>query len=578
MSKLSVIQKIIGSFGMIFVMISMLGLFILFYFNGINNEAINVRDWLNSNFTVTNISKDVAQCQRNLYFVINTMGTDQNSGWVEKLNQNIKDIDKGFEHYAEVLSNCVYDTEEERQSDLVILNQEVAVWQSYKSTVQQMQSMTTSHNRAECMAFMDSTVDPAYNKIHDAIFKDLDMCNSGLEEAVSKSEVQAKGFETLVHIVGIIIAAILVFLVGIVYILSRDIKKSVDKIVSVTEKAAQGDLSQDIKVETEDEFGKIAVQFNSVMKHMRQALGEVQRAAVQVSDSADKVTASINKTGDLVQNVAMSVTTAAENTDSQKADISETEERVKHMEQSIEKSVKAMQTGLKSVQQTLQQADKGNETARVTVKQMNDISDAVAESAKIVEELGENSKEIGSIVAVISGIAEQTNLLALNAAIEAARAGAAGRGFSVVADEVRKLAENSQNSAQQIGEIIEKIQRTTENAVETMNVASQQVAEGRNNVESTGNSFSEIVNMIKIAEENSRQVMELIGNMKAPIADIVERTEKLSNMSVEIAAKMEEISMATGEQSMSVVEIFENSGSLNDLAKNLENTVHEFKL
>ena len=169
-------------------------------------------------------------------------------------------------------------------------------------------------------------------------------------------------------------------------------------------------------------------------------------------------------------------------------------------------------------------------------------------------------------------------MLALNAAIEAARAGEHGRGFTVVADEVRKLAENSQASAQQIADIIKTIQKTTENAVETMNAASQKVDEGRGNVESTGNSFSEIVNMIKIAEENSEQVMKLIGSMRAPIEDIVQRTEKISNMSVEIAAKMEEISMATGEQSMSVVEIFENSGSLTDLAKNLENTVHEFKI
>ena len=578
MSKLSVIQKIIGAFGIIFVMVSMLGLFILFYFNGINSESINVRDWLKSNFTVTNISKTVAQCQHNLYFVINTMGTEKNSSWKEQLNQNIKYIDAGFEKYTQVLNESVYDDEEERQGDLLILNKEIALWQTYKTTIQQMLGQINGNNRAECMAFMDSTVDPAYNEIYDSIFRDLDSCQTGLEDAISKSEGQASGFETLVHITGLIIAAILAFIGGIVYILSRDIKNSVNHIVTVTEKAAQGDLSHDITVESEDEFGKIAVQFNSVMKHMRTALGEVQQAANQVSDSADKVTESINKTGDLVQNVALAVTSAAENTDAQKTDISETADRVKNMEQSIEKSIRAMQAGLSSVQKTFEQAAKGNETALSTVRQMNEITSAVEDSAQIVKQLGENSKQIGEILGVISGIAEQTNLLALNAAIEAARAGEHGRGFAVVADEVRKLAENSQDSAQQIGEIIEKIQKTTENAVETMETASQKVAEGRENVQSTGNSFNEIVNMIKIAEENSQQVMNLIGSMHAPIADIVERTEKLSNMSVEIAAKMEEISMATGEQSMSVVEIFENSGSLNDLAKNLENTVHEFKV
>ena len=578
MSKLSITQKLIGAFGIIFVMVSFLGLFILYYFNNLSSESTNVRDWLNSNFTVTNISKNISDCQRNVYFMIQTMGTEKNSSWREKLNQNIKAIDAGFEQYTQVLNNSEYDDEEERQNDLLILNKEISLWQTYKNQVVQLQNLISANNRAEGMAFLDSKVDPAYDEIYAAIYRDLDSCNVGLEDAVTASEKQFSGFETLVHIIGILIAAMLAFIVGIVYILIRDIKNSVNKIVMITEKAAQGDLSQNIITDATDEFGTIATQFNSVMKHMRQALGEVQQSATQVSDSADKMTASINKTGDLVQNVALAVTSAAENTDAQKTDIGETEERVKNMEHIIEKSIAAMKAGLESVQRTLTNANSGNETAMATVKQMNEIAQAVAESSKIVEELGENSKQIGSIIGTISGIAEQTNLLALNAAIEAARAGEHGRGFTVVADEVRKLAESSQDSAQQIAEIIKTIQKTTENAVETMNAASQKVDEGRGNVESTGNSFSEIVNMIKVAEENSEQVMKLIGSMRAPIEDIVSRTEKLSNMSVEIAAKMEEISMATGEQSMSVVEIFENSGSLSDLAKNLENTVHEFKI
>jgi len=578
MSKLSITQKLIGAFGTLFVMISLFGLFILYYFNDLSSENNNVRDWLNSNFSVNGIAQNVAECQRNIYFTINTLGTADNSKWQAEFKKNISDIDAGFETYRKAIENGDYDDPAELQGDLDILNNEIALWQNYKSKVAQIENILATNNRAESMNFLDKEIDGAYNAIHAAMNEDVASCREGLENAVSVSEKQFASFETLVHIMGLVIAGILAFVVFILFVLVRDIKSSVNQIVVVTEKAAQGDLSHEIITDATDEFGTIARQFNSVMQHMRKVLSNVQNAAVQVSESASKMKGSISKSEELIQNVAMAVVTAADNTDSQKTDIGETEARVVNMKQSVDKSVTAMQAGLKSVQQTFEHAAAGNEKAVATVKQMNDISVAVEESARIVEQLGENSKEIGSIVQVISDIADQTNLLALNAAIEAARAGEHGRGFSVVADEVRNLAENSQHSAQKIGEIINAIQKTTEDAVNKMKTASEQVAAGRENVESTGISFSEIVNMIKIAEENSQQVMNLIGNMRAPIEDIVSRTEKISNMSVEVAEKMESISMATGEQATSIFEIAENSGNLTDLAKNMENAVHEFQL
>ena len=578
MSKLSITQKLIGAFGTVFVMISLFGMFIFYYSNDLNSERSNVRDWLDSNFTVTDLSKNISDCQRNAYFTINTMGTGNNSAWRSKLQKNIQDIDAGFEEYKKVLNNSVYEDESERQSDLATLNSEIALWNNYKSQVTKLQSLVDGGNRAESFSFMDSAVDSAYDEIYAAINGDLESCNEGLEKAVDTSERQFENFETFVHIMGLLLAAILAFVVFILIVLVKNIRSSVNLIVEVTEKAAQGDLSHEIITDSTDEFGTIAKQFNSVMKNMRQALSKVQNAAFQVSNSASNMKDNINKSEDLIQNVALAVTGAADNTDHQKAAIADTEIRIKNMEQNIEKSVVAMQAGLKSVQQTFEHAAEGNKKAVLTVQQMNDIAAAVAESAKIVEELGENSKEIGSIVGVISGIAAQTNLLALNAAIEAARAGEHGRGFAVVAEEVRKLAESSQNSVQKIGEIVNTIQQTTENAVKTMETASKQVDEGRANVESTGNSFNEIVNMIKVAEENSQQVMNLIGSMRAPIEDIVNRTERISNMSVEIANKMDSISMATGEQAQSVVEIASNSENLHELAQNMETTVHEFTL
>jgi len=114
-------------------------------------------------------------------------------------------------------------------------------------------------------------------------------------------------------------------------------------------------------------------------------------------------------------------------------------------------------------------ANDGGQTIELAIAQMGKIETTVNSSAQVVSKLGERSKEIGQIVATISGIAGQTNLLALNAAIEAARAGEQARGFTVVAEEVRKLAEQSQEATKKIAVLIGEIQGDTDNAVVAMN-------------------------------------------------------------------------------------------------------------
>ena len=535
MTRLSITQKLIGAFGVVFVLVSSFGLFINFYFQSISSERTNLKDWLASATTVTDI----------------TLGV---------FKKDIVQVDKGFAEYQRILSNSEYDDENERQRDQEMLNNEIRLWQEFKNAKDESQRQS------------------AYEKITSAMEADCKDCMKGLNDAVDVSEEIFSNFEGLIHVMGIVIALILIFIVAILYFLARDIRHSVNQIISVTEKAAKGDLSHDVITDATDEFGNIAAQFNSVIQHMRKVLSKVQSAAQKVSTSAEKTKTGVNHTGDLIQNVALSVTSAYDNANAQKEAIGDSKERIKQMEQSVEQSITAMRAGLESVQRTAEHAATGNEKADETVRQMNEIANAVEESARIVQELGENSKEIGSIVEVISSIAEQTNLLALNAAIEAARAGEHGRGFAVVADEVRKLAEGSQESVQKIGNIIGTIQTTTEKAVETMKAGHQLVQAGRSNVELTGQSFHEIVNMIKIAEENSNKVMATIDSLREPILDIVNRTEKISNMSVEIADKMEAISISTAKEAQNIIEISENSGSLTELAQNMETTVHEFQL
>ena len=156
---------------------------------------------------------------------------------------------------------------------------------------------------------------------------------------------------------------------------------------------------------------------------------------------------------------------------------------------------------------------------------------SVSSSAQVVAKLGERSKEIGQIVDAISGIAGQTNLLALNAAIEAARAGEQGRGFAVVAEEVRKLAEQSQEAAKQIANLISEIQTETDSAVVAMDDGTREVKIGTEVVNTAGQAFKEIVSLIAEVSSQIREISAAIQQMASGSQQIVASVRNIDSIS-----------------------------------------------
>jgi methyl-accepting chemotaxis protein len=327
--------------------------------------------------------------------------------------------------------------------------------------------------------------------------------------------------------------------------LTRSIILPLEEAVSAAEFVAKGDLTHDIRVEGKDEVTRLLHALQQMQNNLRSTLSLIGNSASQLASAATELN---SVTEDSHRGLHQ-----------QNAEIEQAATAVNEMTSAVEEVARNAVSTSQASSESNDAAQDGQARVIETVTSIQNLSSNVQHTSVLVQNLADQSQDIGKVLDVIRSIAEQTNLLALNAAIEAARAGESGRGFAVVADEVRALAHRTQQSTLEIDKMVTTMRSGSSEALESMLVSRSRASETLELAQGAGESLTRITSSIhEISERNlviasaAEEQAQVAREVDRNIVNIRDLSLQSSSGANQISASSNELSRLAGELNLVV--------------------------
>ncbi|EWC39642.1 methyl-accepting chemotaxis protein [Stutzerimonas stutzeri] len=526
--NLNVSSRAALGFGLIGLIVLLLGLFALKQMTSIRDEAGEVSNqWLPSITALGQLNEHTLRLRIHaLRLLADRAHLEETRATV---NQFITDLKPLEDAYAKTISTA----------------EEKAIYERYLSARQRFESVLREIQQLESSGQLEEAIVRTSEQFTDVsstmsqVLRDLVTYNNEQAELSAQEADKLSSNARIWMIATIIAAGLLTWLLA--WLFTRSIVQPLSQAVEVAESVASGDLRRPIEIEGKDEPARLLMALKTMQGSLRETVQRIADSSNQLASAAEELnvvtedsTRGLHQQNDEIEQAATAVnemTTAVDEVASNAVATSEA-------------SRESDATTQRGRQQVIQ-----------TVDSISMLASDVTSTATEVERLAIQIRDISKVLDVIRSIAEQTNLLALNAAIEAARAGDAGRGFAVVADEVRALAHRTQQSTQEIEQMIGAVHQGSEKAVQAMQTSNQRARSTLELAQAAGDALDDIARAIsQISERNL--VIASASEEQAQVAREVDRNlVNIRDLSMQSAAGANQTSAASQELARLAVEL-----------------------
>lgn len=394
---------------------------------------------------------------------------------------------------------------------------------------------------------------------------------------MSNSEFNASRNEFLLYMSIVAAIALIASIIDSV-LFSNKMTKKLNAVNEGIYRSSDGDFSQEVIVDSKDELGEMAINFNSMQNNISQLISmtdisvkDVDKSSVTLADMSEEVSRAMSDVSTTITEISKGSMESAQSLETLLTGLENVSNQINNID-NLSNSIEQL------ANETSDLSNNGLGLINTVMDKSNETKKSTSEVSEVVLKVRESVKNIAILNETISNITQQTNLLALNAAIEAARAGESGKGFAVVADEIRELAEQTSVSAKNIDEVIKNIVSTVDTAVDNVEKTNSIVETQQGAVADAKVIFDNISIHINTLTNNLKEITHNIRTVNKNKDKIVNEAENISSIVEETAAGTQEVNATAEEVTASTEEVVSHADRLKQLSGILNKEIDKFKL